>query len=155
MYLFNLLSRAVCFLYLPLLLGLTNTDRRKYGYNHSLEHNGRIVRADSLGTALNIKVVSLLRLAPIGVAFGPDTVDGVPSGLAAGASEKNMKELCFWNPKKNQPAYFTNQKTGDTDGCQNEAVLCIGSKTVWHLCESCAALPAFKRFRSRHRLPNK
>jgi hypothetical protein len=35
-------------------------------------------------------------------------------------------------------------------GCPNEATLSVGSgKNNWHLCESCAAMPEFRRYRRR------
>jgi hypothetical protein len=53
--------------------------------------------------------------------------------------------LCEWNPERDQPAKGYPIK----DGCQNKAVLSVGQDGMWHLCESCAALPHFSRFRRR------
>ena len=53
-----------------------------------------------------------------------------------------MAELCDWDPKRDIPAW------GD-DGCKNPAVWSVGVKENWHLCETCAALPQFKKFRNR------
>lgn len=52
---------------------------------------------------------------------------------------------CEWNPEKNEAA-----KT--SDGCQNEATWRVGSNGEWLLCEKCAALPEFERFRVRRKL---
>lgn len=50
--------------------------------------------------------------------------------------------LCEWNPASDKPSF-----SGSRDiGCQNAATLSVGGKaTALHLCESCAALPRFKR----------
>ncbi len=60
--------------------------------------------------------------------------------------------MCEWNPKKNRPSQYIVGFGGSTDGCQNEAVLCVGANGEWHLCEECAKLCRFKRFRVRKRL---
>lgn len=55
---------------------------------------------------------------------------------------KPDRELCWWWPERDAPA------TGvDGQGCNNTAVLSIGARENWHLCESCAALPRFRRMR--------
>lgn len=59
------------------------------------------------------------------------------------------KELCEWWPEKGEPA------TGvPGEGCTNEATLSIGAsaKTNYHLCDSCADLPKFRRMARRGRL---
>jgi hypothetical protein len=55
-----------------------------------------------------------------------------------------MTERCDWDEKRNAPATARH-------GCKNPAVLSVGASLAnnWHLCERCAALPRFKRFRSR------
>jgi hypothetical protein len=59
-------------------------------------------------------------------------------------------ERCEWDPEHNMPArdltgrYFS--------GCTNEATQSVGRAENWHLCDSCAALPRFKKFRYRVRL---
>jgi hypothetical protein len=53
---------------------------------------------------------------------------------------------CDWNPKAKQRA------RSHEDSCPNEATVCVGAKGQWHLCEECAALPRFNRFRSRREL---
>jgi hypothetical protein len=37
-------------------------------------------------------------------------------------------------------------------GCQNTASVALGSRDEYKLCEECAALPRFKRFRHRRQL---
>ena len=49
---------------------------------------------------------------------------------------------CEWDPETKDAAY-----TGA--GCTNEATVCVGAQGNWHLCDECAALPEFKRFRKR------
>lgn len=34
-------------------------------------------------------------------------------------------------------------------GCNNEATVSVGHEGKWHLCDRCAALPHFKRYRVR------
>jgi hypothetical protein len=56
-----------------------------------------------------------------------------------------VTDRCEYNPTTKSASYG-----GEMEGdCENEAVLSVGNKPNWHLCESCAALPQFKRFRSR------
>lgn len=50
---------------------------------------------------------------------------------------------CDWDPEHDDLAY------SDGAGCPNEAVWSVGSKTNYHLCDSCARLPRFKAFRKR------
>ncbi len=53
-------------------------------------------------------------------------------------------EMCEWWPEKDRPA------TGAGDeGCRNESTVSVGKATNWHLCDSCAALPRFKRLTAR------
>lgn len=54
-------------------------------------------------------------------------------------------ELCEYNPVTADASYG-GRAEGD---CPNEASVCLGKDPSWHLCESCAALPRFKRFRRR------
>ncbi len=49
---------------------------------------------------------------------------------------------CEWNP-------FTNLPATSPHGCPNEATVALGAKGEWHLCEQCAALPRFARYRVR------
>ena len=63
---------------------------------------------------------------------------------------EQMSEVCEWNPTLQKPAVTGNEPTD----CKNEARVSIGAKASdnWHLCESCAALPAFKKYRHRELL---
>lgn len=66
----------------------------------------------------------------------------------------NRIELCFWDPARNRPAQGIPDKSEPSGyraytGCPNEATICAGSREVWHLCEGCAGLPKFKRFKKR------
>jgi hypothetical protein len=54
---------------------------------------------------------------------------------------------CEWNPKRNAAA-----NAGDPDACPNEVEWSVGSNGEWHLCASCAALPRFKRYKTRKRI---
>jgi len=59
---------------------------------------------------------------------------------------------CEWNPEANESAcatYDSNNYVENHYGCQNEATIMVGANGQWHLCESCAKLPKFKRFRVR------
>lgn len=49
---------------------------------------------------------------------------------------------CEYNPRQGRAKY-------EGEPCHNEATVSVGADGKWHLCESCAALPDFKRFRSR------
>lgn len=58
-------------------------------------------------------------------------------------------EMCEWDPVHNKPAEGK-KKNGVWvifHGCCNPATFVIGANGKWHLCEWCAALPAFKKFR--------
>ena len=65
-----------------------------------------------------------------------------------------MPDSCEWDPITQTPA-------NNEHGCPNVATVSLGSGRknpkmgeyiCWHLCESCAALPRFKRFRKRGKL---
>lgn len=60
-------------------------------------------------------------------------------------------ERCEWNPSENRAACVW--PDGRHEGCQNEALVSVGSNGMWHLCACCAILPRFKRFRTRTPLP--
>lgn len=59
-------------------------------------------------------------------------------------------ETCDWNPTLNEPANCPPHDR-ETD-CKNDAVWALGSMGHWHLCASCAALPAFNRFKRRYNM---
>lgn len=52
-----------------------------------------------------------------------------------------MMDPCEWNPEENRAA-FENE-------CHDHATVIVGADGDWRLCEKCAALPEFKRFRKR------
>lgn len=63
---------------------------------------------------------------------------------------------CEWDPERGQPAAVVVVPVVPTDwdrrerqGCTNRAMLSVGANGEWHLCDTCAALPDFKRFRRR------
>ena len=49
---------------------------------------------------------------------------------------------CEWDPAENRPAQ-------SVDASHAEAAVFVGSRGEWHLCESCAALPRFAKYRKR------
>lgn len=51
---------------------------------------------------------------------------------------------CEWDPVRNVAS--------DGDEYHAEATVSVGANGQWHLCAECAALPWFKRFRSRRAL---
>lgn len=63
----------------------------------------------------------------------------------------NMKEKseifnpCEWNPTENRLAM-------DNDNFHANASICVGAKCQYMLCEECANLPKFKRFKKRHKI---
>ena len=64
----------------------------------------------------------------------------------ADAAPKNASgyalDACDWNPAAERLARSDDEHHG-------WAVWSIGTREVWHLCESCAVLPKFKRFTRR------
>lgn len=67
-----------------------------------------------------------------------------------------ITEYCEWNPERGTPA--TMERTDGTrspwvrHGCPQEATVSLGRGGNWHLCETCATLPAFRRYRVRKAL---
>lgn len=56
-----------------------------------------------------------------------------------------MTERCEYNP-----IMLTLSHDPPAEGdCPNDATLCVGAYGEWHLCDSCAKLEEFKRFKSR------
>jgi hypothetical protein len=49
---------------------------------------------------------------------------------------------CEWNPEQHRPAF-------DDDPPHGEATQVVGVDGKWHLCDGCAALPEFARYRRR------
>lgn len=56
-----------------------------------------------------------------------------------------MPDYCEWNPIANRAAFIDDPPHG-------EATLSVGVDGKWHLCEQCAQLPAFSRYRVRRLL---
>lgn len=56
--------------------------------------------------------------------------------------------LCEWDPDSDRLA------TVD-EGCGNDAVVSVGADGQFHLCESCAGLPVFNRYRRLVAIPKK
>jgi hypothetical protein len=61
------------------------------------------------------------------------------------------RDMCEWDPEESQPARYI-PGTDQHWGCPNDAEIIVGAKGQWRLCESCAALPEFKRFRKRKQI---
>lgn len=79
------------------------------------------------------------------------TITPVRSAAEAEAIAEQMMGMshyeatrCEYDPEAGHPAEIGH-------GCRNEATVSLG-RGKWHLCEPCAALPAFKRFRKRERI---
>jgi hypothetical protein len=53
---------------------------------------------------------------------------------------------CEWCPKEGRPAHMGDEVHGD-------ATVSVGPNGEWHLCATCAALPAFDHFTERKPLP--
>jgi hypothetical protein len=56
--------------------------------------------------------------------------------------------ICEWNPAENQEAYTTDKPHAN-------AIWQIGTNTTWHLCDQCARLPRFRKYKKRDLLKNK
>jgi hypothetical protein len=52
---------------------------------------------------------------------------------------------CEWNPAEKRPAF-------DDDPPHGEATQVVGVDGKWHLCDGCASLPEFARYRKRSTL---
>lgn len=57
---------------------------------------------------------------------------------------------CEWSPTRGEAAYSDDPHWLDRSV---KAAWIVGAGGKWRLCEGCAALPEFKRFRSRVRIP--
>lgn len=57
-------------------------------------------------------------------------------------------ETCEWHPIEKRAANSGN----DPGSCTRIARVCVGKNGAWHLCERCAVLPEFKRFKAREPL---
>ena len=59
---------------------------------------------------------------------------------------------CEWDPVRGQRNAGDLHKDGTwscMQGCRNRADVIVGARAQWRLCESCAALPRFRRYRIR------
>lgn len=56
-----------------------------------------------------------------------------------------MTERCEWDPEAHRGRY-------EGEGCPNPSTVSVGHQGIWHLCDSCAALPRFKRYKVLHRI---
>ena len=52
-----------------------------------------------------------------------------------------LAEECEWNPEMNRAKY-------EGESCHNQAVFVLGNGK-WHLCQYCADLENFKRFKKK------
>lgn len=52
---------------------------------------------------------------------------------------------CEWNPTHKRAAYLG-------ESCRKEATVSLGASGQWHLCEDCARLPEFKRYKVRGKI---
>jgi hypothetical protein len=59
-------------------------------------------------------------------------------------SDHIYADPCEWNPVEGQPAY-------DNEVHARAAVI-VGANGKWRLCESCAALPEFAKYRKRKKI---
>lgn len=55
-----------------------------------------------------------------------------------------MKNPCEYNPRKRRSAY--------ENEVHAQAALIVGANGLWRLCESCAKLPEFNRYRNRKKI---
>ena len=67
---------------------------------------------------------------------------------------KESDDLCEWDPRRNAPAQGIPVPGGyeGYTGCKARATMFVGANGAWRLCDGCAALPRFKRYRKRLRL---
>jgi hypothetical protein len=56
--------------------------------------------------------------------------------------------MCEYNPYEKRGSY-------EHEPCFNKATHVVGHDGKWHLCESCAALPEFNKYRVKRRVWNK
>ena len=57
---------------------------------------------------------------------------------------ENGGDGCEWNPTEERASW-----SGDVHFDATPAAVIVGADGQWRLCESCAALPHFARFKSR------
>jgi hypothetical protein len=56
-----------------------------------------------------------------------------------------MTMRCEWDPEAGQGRY-------EGEGCPNPATVAVRHQGIWRLCDSCAALPRFKRYKVLRRV---
>jgi hypothetical protein len=67
-------------------------------------------------------------------------------------SRSGWRDPCEWDPARGRPNAGTLLSDGTwscMQGCRNRADVIVGARAQWRLCESCAALPRFSRYRVR------
>ncbi len=64
-------------------------------------------------------------------------------GKEGGVSE-HKSDRCEWNPTMKRGTWDGDDRHDDDD-----AVWSVGKSPSWHLCDNCARLPEFKRYRVR------
>jgi hypothetical protein len=57
--------------------------------------------------------------------------------------------LCEWDPVMGGPAWDLADGSARLNGCTRKATVSVGANGEWHLCNRCAGLPCFRRFRVR------
>lgn len=57
----------------------------------------------------------------------------------------NPNAQCEYNPQEKRPKCYG-------EACFNAAAVVLGHDGKWHVCDSCARLPEFNRFRVKQRL---
>lgn len=58
-----------------------------------------------------------------------------------------FEDPCFYVPEKKRAAYW--------DEVHAKATWIVGFRGKWRLCDSCAALPEFKKYRKRKKIERK
>jgi hypothetical protein len=58
-----------------------------------------------------------------------------------------MVDGCEWSPGDNRPAW-----TIDRHHRETPATIIVGADGQWRLCDACAALPRFRRYRTRKKI---
>jgi len=82
--------------------------------------------------------------------IGPDLIPTpiadylISRGVEVPAEIVAVEDGCEWNPAADAPAHCGEHHTRTV-----QSAVIVGSNGQWRLCESCAALPRFKRFKSR------
>lgn len=75
-------------------------------------------------------------------------VKNLENGL--GFKMLSVGDGCEWDPSTNKPA-----TVGSAHSVTTPATLIVGAQGNWRLCEECAALPRFRRYRVRKTIVKK